>query len=170
MSVHFLELACLLALVLLISTGVVLWMKSQKKINPMVQLAIMVILLLVGFVGMKWAGETLGIIAPASADDSANAYRQALLLLQEPYPSYTSLNNLASINRETLTTRFQKMEKLELGELKPQVRGLLAMIESAPATSQTGIYNMRMTSDIQARWEELRRDLQKKVERSSRPD
>ena len=34
-------------------------------------------------------------------------------------------------------------------------------------TGQTGIYNMRMTSDIQARWEALRQELQKRAERSS---
>lgn len=169
MSMHFVELGVLMVIVLLISIGVVLWMKSQKqKPNPMLQLLVLVLLLVLGFAGMKWGGETMGIFASSDGEkNSDNPYRQALLLLQEPYPAYTSANNLASTNRESLTSRFHQMEKLKLAELTPQVRTLLTMIESAPATGQTGIYNMRMTSEIQARWEDLRRELQKRAERSN---
>lgn len=168
LTMPFLELAGLLILVLFISVGVVLWMKSnKKKPSPMMQLLILVLLLVLGFAGMRWGGEALGIL-PSSKDESKNnPYRQALLLLQEPYPSYTSANNVASANRETLAARFLKIEQLDLGELRIQVNNLRGMILSAPATGQTGIYNMRMTSDIQARWEELRQALQKRAERTS---
>lgn len=166
-NLHFLELAGLLALVLLISIGVILWMKSQKKQpHPMLNVLVLVVMLVMIFAGLKYGGETLGFIAPSStASASDNPYRQALLMLQEPYSSYTSANNLASTNRESLANRFMNMERLDLADLKPAVANLRAMIESAPATGQTGIYNMRMTSDIQARWDELRIQLQKRAER-----
>jgi hypothetical protein len=167
-TMPLIELAGLLIVVLFISAGVVLWMKSRKKKpNPMVQLLILVLLLVLCFAGLKWGGEALGILPGNKGEAKNNPYVQALILLQEPYPAYTSLNNLASANRETLVTRFQKMEQLELAELKIQVSSMRAMIESAPATGQTGIYNMRMTSDIQARWEELRLALKKRAERPS---
>ena len=168
LTIPFLELVGLLIVVLFISVGLVLWMKSnKKKPNPMMQLLILVLLLVLGFAGMKWGGEALGILPGNAGESSKNPYRQALMLLQEPYPSYTSANNVASANRETLSARFLKMEQLDLGDLKIQVNNLRGMIQSAPATGQTGIYNMRMTSDIQARWEELRQALQKRAERTS---
>ena len=167
-TMPLLELAGLLIVVLFISAGVVLWMKRQKKKpNPMVQLLIMVLLLVLAFAGLKWGGEALGILPGSKGDAKNNPFRQALILLQEPFPAYTTVNNLASTNRETLVTRFQQMEQLDLAELKSQVSSMRAMIESAPASGQTGIYNMRMTSDIQARWEELRQALQKRAERTS---
>lgn len=168
-TMPFLELAGLLIIVLFISAGIVLWMKSQKKKpNPMIQLLILVLLLVLTIGGMKWGGEALGIFPVSGKDDAGkNPYRQALILLQEPYSSYTSLNNVASVNRELLIERFLKMEQLDLGDLKLLVNNLRGMIQSAPATGQTGIYNMRMTSDIQARWETLRQELKKRAERSS---
>ena len=167
-TMPLLELAALLIIVLFISAGIVLWMKSKKKPHPMMELLILVLLLVLGIAGVKWGGEALGIF-PASGKEVAgkNPYRQALILLQEPYSSYTSLNNVASVNRETLVERFLKMEQLDLGDLKLVVNNLRGMIQTAPATGQTGIYNMRMTSDIQARWEALRQELQKRAERSS---
>ena len=169
LTMPFIELAGLLIVVLLLSAGVVLWLKSQKKKpHPMMQLLILVLMLVLGFAGLKYGGEALGNIDPKSASDVSNdPYRQALILLQEPYPAYTTANNLSSTNREALTTRFMKMEKLNLAELKAYVSSLREMIESAPATGQPGIYNMRMTSEIQARWDELRRELLKRVERTS---
>ncbi len=167
-TMPLLELTGLLIVVLFISAGVVLWMKSQKKKpNPMVQLLILVLLLVLCFAGLKWGGEALGILPGNKVDAKNNPYLQALILLQEPYHAYTSPNNLASANRETLVSRFQKMEQFELAELKSQVSSMRAMIESAPASGQTGIYNMHITSEIQARWEELRQALQKRVERTS---
>jgi len=167
-TMPLLELAALLIIVLFISAGIVLWMKSQKKKpNPMMQLLILVLLLVLAIGGMKWGGEALGIFPASGKEDaSKNPYRQALMLLQEPYSSYTSHNNVASVNREMLAERFQKMEQFELGDLKLAVNNLRGMIQSAPATGQTGIYNMRMTSDIQARWDELHRELQKRAERT----
>ncbi len=167
-TMPLLELAVLLIVVVFISAGIVLWMKSQKKRpNPMIQLVILVLLLVLAFAGLKWGGEALGILPASKGDAKNNPFRQALILLQEPYPAYTTANNLASTNRETLVARFQKMEQLELAELKSEVSSMRAMIESAPASGQTGIYNMRMTSDIQARWETLRQALQKRAERTS---
>lgn len=165
LTMPFVELAVLLLIVLLISAGLVLWMKSQKKPNPMLQLILIVVLLALGIAGVKWGGEALGIVPSGSSKEANNAFRQALILLQEPYPSYTSSNNVATASREALLERFQKMEQLELAALQEQVKRLRLMIESAPATGQTGIYNMRMTSDIQARWDALRQELQKRVER-----
>lgn len=170
LTTPLIEMAGLLVVVLLISAGIVLWMKSQKKKtpHPMLQLLALVIVLVLGFAGVKWGGEALGIIEPKSVKETRNdPYRQALVLLQEPYPAYTSPNNLASVNRESLTARFRQMERLELADLRKLVSSLLVMIESAPATGQTGIYNMRMTSEIQARWDELLRELLKRVERTS---
>lgn len=168
-TMPLLELAALLIIVLFISAGIVLWMKSKKqKPNPIMQLLILVLLLALGIAGVKWGGEALGIFPASGKDSSArNPYREALMLLQEPYSSYTSANNVASVNRETLVERFQKMEQLDLGDLKLAVNNLRGMIQTAPATGQTGIYNMRMTSDIQTRWETLRQELQKRAERTS---
>lgn len=168
-TMPLLELAALLIIVLFISAGIVLWMKSKKqKPNPMMQLLVLVLLVALGIASMKWGGEALGIFpASGKADAGKNPYRQALMMLQEPYSSYTSHNNVASVNREMLAERFLKMEQLDLGDLKLAVNNLRGMIQSAPATGQTGIYNMRMTSDIQARWETLRQELKKRAERSS---
>ena len=168
-TMPLLELAVLLIVVVFISAGIVLWMKSQKKRpNPMIQLVILVLLLVLAFAGLKWGGEALGILPASKGDAKNNPFRRrVLILLQEPYPAYTTANNLASANRETLVARFQKMEQLELAELKSEVSSMRAMIESAPASGQTGIYNMQMTSDIQARWETLRQALQKRAERTS---
>lgn len=166
MTLQFVELFGMLIVVLLISAGVVLWLQSQKrKPHPLLQVFVLIMLLVVLIGGMKWGGDALGLVSPASSGDGANnAYLQALILLQEPYSTYTTANNLAGTNREALIERFQKMERLEIGTVKPLVRSLQTMIENAPSSGQQGMYNMRMTSDIQARWDALRVELAKRAE------
>lgn len=163
MTNSLLELSIALMIILLLSAGVLLWLKQNKKSHPMLPWLVLVIMLVAGLVGVKYLGEAMGFITPASNPNN-NPYLAALNLLQQPYSAYTTLNNLAVAHREPLVERFQKMGQLEIGDLKNQVSTLLAMVQSAPATGQPGIYNMRMTSDIQARWEELRRELIKRAE------
>jgi hypothetical protein len=112
---------------------------------------------------IKFLGEEMGFITPAS-NVQKNPYLTALNLLQQPYPAYTTANSLAMAQREPLVERFKQMEQLEIGDLKNQASILLALVQAAPTTGKPGIYNMCMTSDIQARWEVLRRELMKRVE------
>jgi hypothetical protein len=166
MTPHIVDLAFLFVMVLLLSTGLLLWLKSLKK-RPhfLTQLALVVGLVALILGGLKLSGTSLGFLTPAlAASSQSNAFREALELLDQPYPSYTTANNIAGASREDLVQRFQKMEKLDLGEVKQQVNALRTMIENAPSSGQSGIYNMRITSDIQARWDELRRELKKRAE------
>lgn len=163
MTNSLLELSVALMVILLLSAGILLWLKQNKKSHPMLPWLVLVIMLIAGLVGVKYLGEAMGFITPAS-NAANNPYLAALHLLQQPYPAYTTPNNLAVAHREPLVERFQKMEQLDIGDVKNRVSALLAMVQSAPATGQPGIYNMRMTSDIQARWEELRRELIKRAE------
>lgn len=166
MTLQFVELAGILILVLLISAGVVLWLQSQKKKpHPIMQVLVLILLLVVLFGGMKWGGEAIGVLTPASTSNTSdNPYRRALMMLQEPYSTYTTVNNLAGTNREALIVRFQQIGRLEIGDLKEKARTLQEMIQNAPSSGQVGMYNMRMTSEIQARWEALRLELVKRAE------
>lgn len=165
MAPHFIDLAFLFLMVVLLSAGVLLWLKSLKK-QPsfVVQLVVVACLIALLFAGLKLSGTSMGIFTPALAGTQTNPYREAYILLQEPYPSHTTYNNLSGVNREALLEKFQKMEQLDIIKVKPQVQALKGLIESAPASGLPGIYNMRITSDIQARWEELRQELMKRAE------
>lgn len=166
MTPHIVDLAFLFVMVLLLSAGLLLWLKSLKKrphFLSQVALIVGLIALLIG--GLKLSGTSLGFLTPAVAGSGkANAYREALELLNQPYPSYTTPNNVAGASREDLVQRFLKMEQFDIGEVKQHVNALRTMIENAPASGQQGIYNMCITSDIQARWDELRRELKKRAE------
>jgi hypothetical protein len=162
MPPQFLELGLLLVLILLVSAGIVLWMQSQKKrLHPLVQVFALILLVTLLLVGLKYGSNSMGLQASST---ELNDFRKALVMLNENYPTYTTTNNLNGVSREVLLKRFEDMEKLELAEIKPQVTEMRGLILEAPSSGQPGIYNMRMTSEIQARWSELREALQKRAQ------
>lgn len=164
MPPQFLELGLLLLIILLASAGVVLWLQSQKKrMHPMLQVLALILLVGLLLTGIQYGSNALGV-TPSASSTGDNPFRQALRLLNDSYPTYTNQNNVNGVNREVLVKRFQDMEKLELEELKAQVTIMRGLIEDAPSSGQVGIYNMRMTSGIQARWDELRQALQKRAQ------
>lgn len=164
MPPQFIELGVLLCLVVLISAGVLLWLQSQKKrLHPLVQVLALILLVTLLLAGLRY-GTGMTSSVTDSSSNADNAFRQALRMLNESYPSYTTNNNINGISRDVLFKRFSDMEKLELEELKPQVSTIKALIQDAPSSGQSGIYNMRMTSEIQARWNELRQALEKRAQ------
>jgi hypothetical protein len=164
MPPQFIELGVLLCLIVLISAGVLLWLQSQKKrLHPMVQVLALILLVTLLLASLRYGTGINGAVTN-STSTADNPFRQALEMLNERYPSYTTTNNINGISRDVLFKRFQEMEKLELDELKPKVSAIKALIQDAPSSGQSGIYNMRMTSEIQARWNELRQALEKRAQ------
>ncbi len=164
MPPQFFELGVLLCLIVLVSAGVLLWLQSQKKrLHPMVQVLALILLVTLLLASLRYGTGITGAVT-SSTSTADNPFRQALEMLNERYPSYTTTNNINGISRDVLFKRFQEMEKLELQELIPQVSALKLLIQDAPSSGQSGIYNMRMTSEIQARWKELRDALEKRAQ------
>ncbi|HMP17134.1 MAG TPA: hypothetical protein PKD72_08940 [Gemmatales bacterium] len=162
MPSQFYELGLLLGLILLVSTGVVLWLQTQKKrMSPLLPYVILLVLVTAMVLGIQYTvHKSSGKMDPTTD----TPYRQALRLLNERYPSYTTINNVNGVNRDVLVKRFEAMTELDLGELKEKVQQLKKLVEEAPSSGQPGIYNMRMTSEIQACWEELRQALEKRAQ------
>lgn len=164
MPPQFIELGVLLCIIVLVSAGVLFWLQSQKKrVHPLVQVLALILLVTMLLASLHYGTGINGAVT-SSTSTADNPFRQALRMLNESYPSYTTTNNINGISRDVLFKRFQDMEKLELEDLKPKVSVLKVLIQDAPSSGQSGIYNMRMTSEIQARWKELRDALEKRAQ------
>ncbi len=155
---------------LLSATVILLTKEGKKRLGPTAKWAVLLIILLLCLVGVKWGIDQFKQSSEDAEKQAAlgNPYRKALAMLNEPYPSYTSVNNLFLADRTTLVERFSKMEKLPLVELKPMVSALRVMIEKAPGSGQPGLYNMQLTDEIKSQWDRLRRDLEKKSAEASK--